>query len=300
MAGKCADPSRGGRDGPTEADAETLDTLLARSTECLRVAGLADPRREARALIAHALALSPEALLRLGRTSVVPTARAEALVARRALREPFAFITGTQGFWSLDLAVSPATLIPRADTESVVEAALAAVDRTSSLRVLDLGTGTGAILLALLAEWPTAFGLGLDRSEAACVLARGNAKRNGLGARSAFVCGDWATALGGDVSFDVVVSNPPYIPRGEIAELMPEVACHEPRLALDGGEDGLDAYRQLARAAARLLTPAGVAVFEIGLGQGPEVASIAAAAGLRSDGRHVDLGGHLRALAFRR
>ena len=273
---------------------------MARSAARLREAGVPDPRREARILIAHALDLSADALLRVGRSSVVPTARADALVARRAAREPLAFITGMQGFWSLDLAVSAATLIPRADTESVVEAALAATRGSTPRRVLDLGTGTGAILLALLAEWPAAFGVGIDRSEAACRLGRANATRHGLDGRCAFVCGDWAAALGAGESFDVVVSNPPYIRHGDIASLMPEVARHEPPLALDGGADGLDAYRTLAAAVAGLLTPGGAMVFEIGTGQAPAVAGLAAAAGLRLDASRADLGGHVRALTFRR
>ena len=229
----------------------------------------------------------------------MPTARTDALVGRRASREPLALITGMQGFWSIDLAVSTATLIPRADTESVVEAALAASGETVPARVLDLGTGTGAILLALLVEWRDAFGVGIDRSEAACGLARRNARRLRLGARSGFVCGDWDAPLGGRALFDVVVSNPPYIRRGDIDALMPEVACFEPHLALDGGPDGLDAYRHLVGATSRLLAPGGVAVFEIGAGQARDVASLAAEAGLAPEGSRRDLGGHVRALSFR-
>ena len=274
--------------------------LIARSAERLRHAGIADPAREARILVGQARDLSADALLRLDRSVLVPTACADALVGRRAGREPLAFIIGVQGFWSIDVAVSAATLIPRADTESVVEAALAAARRSAPARVLDLGTGTGAILLALLHEWSEAFGVGLDRSEPACTLARGNAERLRLAGRSAFVCGDWDRPLRGGPGFDVIVSNPPYIRRGEIDTLMPEVGRHEPTLALDGGEDGLDSYRTLLPAAARLLARGGTAVFEIGAGQEPEVASLAVAAGLRVVAARRDLGGHVRALTLQR
>jgi release factor glutamine methyltransferase len=206
-----------------------------------------------------------------------------------------AHLVGHAGFWTLQLAVSDATLIPRADSEAVVEAALNAFEGGG--HVLDLGTGTGALLLAVLAERPTAWGLGIDRVSAAVRLAARNAATNGLATRASFLAGDWDAALAG--RFDLVLSNPPYIATGEIRALMPEVARHEPVLALDGGADGLDAYRLLLERLPVLLAPGGVAVFEIGAGQRGAVESMALAAGLQPVGAARDLGGLDRALVLR-
>jgi release factor glutamine methyltransferase len=256
---------------------------------------------EARILLAHVLQCRQEDLLRDLRAPVPPEAGAAfaALLRRRAAREPLAYLVGHVGFWSLDLEVSPATLIPRADSEAVVEAALAAfADRGGVRRVLDLGTGTGALLLAVLAERPLAWGVGVDRAPAAARLAARNAAANGLGAQAAFLAGDWDAALSG--AFDLVLSNPPYIAADEIAALMPEVARHEPRLALDGGPEGLDAYRRILARMPALLAPGGRAVIEIGAGQRAAVESIGRAAGLEALSASSDLGGVDRALVFRR
>jgi release factor glutamine methyltransferase len=279
----------------------TIGALLCQGGSALRAAGIEDARAEARRLLAHALPASPEALLRDRHEPVAAEAEARfrAALARRCAREPLAFITGRAGFWTLDLDVSPATLIPRADTETLIEAALAArPDRAAVRRVLDLGTGTGALLLAALAEYPHAFGIGVDRSAAAAALAARNAARNGLGGRAAFLAGDWASALSG--RFDLILANPPYIPAADIPALMPEVARHEPASALAGGEDGLDAYRALLPALPALLAEGGLAVFEVGAGQAGSVESLGRAAGLEPAGRRADLHGVARAVLFRR
>ena len=213
------------------------------------------------------------------------------MLARRAAREPLAYVVGWQEFWSLRFAVSPATLIPRADSETLIEAALAA--RPAGVRrILDLGTGTGCLLLAALSEYPEAFGVGVDRCPGAAALAARNAAALGLADRAAILCGHWADAL--DARFDLVLSNPPYVARAEIATLMPEVARFEPATALDGGADGLDAYRRILADLPRLLQPGGAAILELGAGQRAAVAALAAPLGTVSWRR--DLGGIERAM----
>ena len=188
--------------------------------------------------------------------------------------------------------------MPRPDTETVVEAALARLpDRGAPLSVLDLGTGSGCLLVALLHETPAARGLGIDRAEAALRTARGNAAANGVGTRAAFAAGNWADAVGG--RFDLLVSNPPYIPARDIPGLAQEVRDHDPRLALDGGADGLDAYWAILSQASGLLAPGGLAVLEVGAGQAPAVGGLAEAAGLRVEAVAADLAGHDRAVVLR-
>ncbi len=274
---------------------ETARAALTRATDVLRAAGIGNPRLEARLLLGHALGIGKEALLAAPDMAV--PACFDSLLARRAAREPLAYIIGQQEFWSLPFAVSQATLIPRADSETLIEAALAAFpDRTAVRRILDLGTGTGCLLLAALSEFPDAFGIGVDLSPGATALAAGNAASLGLAGRAAFVSGGWAAALDG--RFDLVLSNPPYIPRGEIAGLMAEVAAHEPARALDGGMDGLDAYRAILGDLERLLAPGGVAVLELGAGQDAVVTALAAALRFRTTTRR-DLAGVARALVLR-
>lgn len=272
-----------------------IRAALADATERLRAAGVPQPAREARLLLAHAQGRDG------GQPDLdadVPKAFADVL-ARRAAREPMALITGRQGFWTLDLLVSRATLIPRPETETLIEALLLAVpDRRAALRVLDLGTGTGALLLAALSEYPTAFGVGLERNAAAAALARRNAARCGLADRAVFAAGDWAACLAGQ-RFDAVLANPPYIRDADIPTLMPEVTEHEPALALAGGADGLDAYRAIIPDLQRLLRPGGVAVLEVGQGQAADVAGLGAASGLGLAGIHADLAGIGRAVVFR-
>ena len=209
-----------------------------------------------------------------------------------------AFITGTTGFWTLDLAVSPATLIPRPDSETLIDAALAAFpDRTKPYRILDLGTGTGCLLLAALSEFPASFGIGVDLNPAAVALAASNARLNNLQNRASFVAANWAAPL--KTQFDLVLSNPPYIPTLDIAGLMPDVAQHEPRLALDGGADGLACYLALITAMPALLAIGGVAIFELGIGQAQTVSHLAQHAGFATTLR-ADLAGIGRALVLRK
>lgn len=286
--------------GAACAPGETVGAWLCQAGQVLRAAGVEGPRAEARALLAHAMGTTADALLRDPRAPVPEAAgRAfSALLRRRAgAREPLQHLLGEAGFWTLSLEVSPDTLVPRPDSETLVEAALDAFpDRAKARRVLDLGTGTGCLLLAALVEFPLAFGVGVDRAPGAAALAARNAARNGLAGRTAFLAGDWGAALSG--RFDLVLSNPPYIPRADIPGLMPEVARHEPRSALDGGTSGLDAYRAIAAALPGLLTPGGRAVLELGEGQRPAVEAIAAARGLRVLGCRADLGGVPRALVL--
>ena len=271
-----------------------MSQALRATAAALRDAGIDNPSFEARLLVAHALGLLRGTIA----TTEPDPALLGPLLARRLAREPMALILGRQGFWTLDLEVSPATLIPRADSETLIEAALAArPDRAAVRRILDLGTGTGCLLLAALSEFPAAFGVGVDVVPEAAALARRNAVSCGLAARAALLCGAWDAAVDGQ--FDLVLSNPPYIPHADIAGLMPEVAAHEPASALDGGADGLDAYRTIIATLPRLLTPGGVAVLELGIGQAAPVGDLALAAGFAVPELRADLGGVARAMVLR-
>jgi release factor glutamine methyltransferase len=276
---------------------ESVGAFLCQAGQMLRAAAIENPRLEARLLLAHAMGSTTEALLRDPRAPVPPEAipRFRAALAQRLARLPMARILGRAGFWTLDLEVAAETLIPRADSETLIEAALEA--GIAPRRILDLGTGTGCLLLAALSEFPTAWGLGLDLRPEAAALAARNAARNGLNGRATFAAGDWAGAVAG--RFDLILANPPYIERGAIDSLMPEVAVHEPATALDGGPDGLDAYRVILADLPRLLAPRGLAVLELGEGQGPAVAALAEAEGLAVMGLKADLGGVGRALILK-
>ena len=258
---------------------------------------------DARLLVAHALGIDGASLVLVDRDPVTPLGERTALTLaeRRAAGEPVARIIGEREFWSLHLRVSPDTLDPRPDTETIVCAALKTLERDGRTRdplaILDLGTGTGAILLALLSELPLASGVGVDRSEGAARTAFDNAARLGLRSRTAFVVGDWDSALAGQ--FDAVVSNPPYIRTGDIADLPLEVRGHDPHLALDGGVDGLIAIRAVLPVIVRSLTPKGRAFVEIGAGQAGEVIELAAQMGLEPI-RHSDLSGVQRVIELRR
>ncbi|WP_186420326.1 peptide chain release factor N(5)-glutamine methyltransferase [Bosea sp. CS1GBMeth4] len=225
-------------------------------------------------------------------------ARLEHALARRLAGEPLWRILGAREFWGLSFSLSPGTLEPRPDSETLIEAALAhlARRRLEKLRILDLGTGTGCLLVAALREFPQATGLGIDLSPDALATAAGNAARNGVAARAAFRRGNWAAGI--EERFDLVLSNPPYIASGEIAELDRTVRENDPLLALDGGPDGLDAYRALAAALPDLLEPGGLAILEIGAGQEAAVVGLLQDAGLRHIASRRDLGGHIRALVF--
>jgi release factor glutamine methyltransferase len=234
---------------------------------------------DARLLVANAIGCTPnEVLLRDDKVAgAVATFRAQTLARRRIAGEPIARIVGDKEFYGLNLALSPETLIPRPDTETLVDAVLVVVDRDSAVTVLDLGTGSGAILLALLSQLPNARGLGLDISENAVVTARANARRHGLSDRAEFAVGDWTDGI--VTRFDVIVSNPPYIATSEIPGLPIEVRDHDPHVALDGGIDGLDAMRIIVSDLDRVLADGGAAFVEIGFGQGPVLATLAQASG---------------------
>jgi release factor glutamine methyltransferase len=261
----------------------------------LRERAIDTPDLDARLLVGHALGLDHTALATAATRALTPdeNARIEALLVRRLGGEPIARILGVKEFWGLRLALSPAVLVPRPETETVVEQALAAIlqdgPRSRALRIADLGAGSGAIMLALLSELPNAFAVGTDRDPAALALARCNACRLGLAARAAFVACDFGAALAG--GFDVVVTNPPYLGSEEIAELPAEVRDFDPCLALDGGADGLEAYRVIAADAFRLLAPKGRLFAEIGKDQDAQVAALFAAAGLRGIEVAPDLAG---------
>jgi len=266
-------------------------------------AGLDASDLDSRILIGHALGLDHAALVaaatrKLGADEESAIA---ALANRRLTGEPVARILGYKEFWSLPLRVDAATLVPRPETETVVEAALAAIEavgaRARELRIADLGTGSGALILALLSELPNAFGVGTDVSAKALVVARDNARRLAQ-TRARFVACDMAVALRGP--FDAIVSNPPYVASGDIATLAPDVRDFDPHLALDGGTDGLDFYRAIAAAAPALLAPGGVLVVELGIGQTEPVAHLFAAAGLAPSPPRPDLNGTPRALVARK
>ncbi|GAN68908.1 peptide chain release factor N(5)-glutamine methyltransferase [Acetobacter orleanensis] len=278
---------------------QPLDSLLALGTRHLAEAGIEGPRREARLLLTYALGLTPEQMLSRSPRDLVPEQPFLTYLARRAAREPMAFITGSQGFWTLDLAVSPATLVPRGDSETLLSCLLDYCPDTQSRKaMLDLGTGTGCLLLAALAEYPQAWGIGVDINPAAAVLAQENAVRCGLADRAMFMAGVWDNALHGQ-RFDVVLSNPPYIPTADLAALMPEVRVHEPVAALDGGADGMEAYRVLCARMPHLLAPGGVAIFEIGVGQGDDLRAVAVKAGLDVVEIRSDFGDVPRAAVLR-
>jgi release factor glutamine methyltransferase len=261
------------------------------------------PELDARIIVGHALKLGHTALVaQSGRVLAPEEADAvAALAARRLAHEPIGRILGCKEFWGLPFKLNADTLLPRPETETVVEATMAALDgehRSSRvLRIVDLGTGSGALLLALLSELPNAFGIGTDISVTALGCARDNAAALGLSTRTSFVACDYGAALEGPV--DVVVSNPPYVARGEIAGLQPEVRDYDPRRALDGGPDGLDGYREVAAHAPRLLAPNGVLAMELGRDQLSEVTAIFAPTGLAPGAPWHDLAGTARALVLR-
>jgi release factor glutamine methyltransferase len=282
---------------PARDDGITVGEALAEAISTLAAAGIDAPRREARLLLATVLGSdsgavigNPDRVL-----SAIERGRFSALVARRASREPAARLLGRREFWSLDFALSPATLVPRPDSETLVEAVLARIGaRGAALRLLDFGTGSGCLLLALLSELPGASGIGVDIAPEAALTARRNAICLGLADRADFVAGTWGTGIIGE--FDVIVANPPYVPSGTIALLAPEVALHDPRRALDGGPDGLDSYRVLAPETARLLRKGGFATFELGAGQAQPVLALMRQAGLATVEILRDLAGIERCL----
>jgi len=269
-----------------------IDLLVRESAQALLAAGIENPRLEARVIVGSASGATLEALVAHPEHEIdeMTVAFVQALVERRVAGAPMAYLIGSKEFWSLDFTVTSATLVPRPDSETLVASALAfAADRSRPWRVLDLGTGTGCLLLSFLSERPNAFGVALDRSEEALSVAASNADSLGLARRTALVCGDWAASVGGP--FDVVLANPPYIPRDEIPGLAIEVRDFEPESALDGGPDGLDCYRQILSDLPRILAPGGSAFFEVGYGQAADVEALVHAAGLAAPGTVRDLAG---------
>jgi release factor glutamine methyltransferase len=257
----------------------------------LKTAGIDSPVIDARLLVEAAsgatrleIATDPYRAL-----TAEQIAALEGYVARRERREPVARILGRKGFWKILLQVGPAVLVPRPDTETILDVVLPAFDEQRHFQLLDLGVGSGAILLAILAERPHATGLGTDLSDDAIAVARENAANLGLEGRAAFLRGDWTDGLGED-AFDLVVSNPPYIASPVIETLEPEVRDHEPRLALDGGEDGLDHYRTLAPEILRVLRPGGMFAVEIGYDQAEAVSAMFEQAGAEGVRVVKDLG----------
>jgi release factor glutamine methyltransferase len=264
-------------------------------------AGLDSPSRDARLLVLAALAITPADLLARPEDRITrEQAETIAAYARRRLgREPVSRILGEWEFWGLPFALSPDTLVPRPETETVVETALKRLpDRPGRQRVLDLGTGTGCLLVAVLHERPRATGLGIDRSPGALATARANAHRNGVGTRTFFAASDWTRAVGG--RFDLIVSNPPYIASAVVSTLEADVREHDPILALDGGRDGLEAYRIILADAPRLLAPDGVIVVEIGYDQADAITGLAASTSLEIVELVHDLSGNARCVALKR
>lgn len=256
-------------------DGVTLAGALSGAQRILAAAGVPNPQLEARLLASHALGITSEMVLGYPerRVDLGRKAKFDAAVNRRAQREPLAHILGRREFWSLSFHVGHHTLVPRPDTETLVEAVLNWLGgHNGDLRILDLGTGSGCILLALLAELPRAWGVGVDLSMHALEIARQNAAALGLADRADFVRGDWANGLHG--RFDVVISNPPYIADRDIIGLEPEVSQFEPRLALSGGPDGLTAYRAIVPHLGRLLARNGSAFLEIGAGGAADVTKL--------------------------
>lgn len=278
----------------------TLVSLWTDVRRRLEAAGVETPVFDARLLLEAGAGVSRLDIVTDPRRIVTDeqVAAVDSLVQRREAREPAAHIIGRRHFWTLDLFVNPSVLIPRPETELLVEVALQALPPEAPMRVLDLGVGSGAILLAVLAERHKATGVGVDISDSALAVAQANADALGVADRLELKHGDWDIAL--SETFDLVLSNPPYIPTPDIEALAPEVARFEPRLALDGGADGLDAYRAITAQLSRLLRPGGVFAVEVGQGQAEAVIALAEAIGLSTEAPRRDLAGIPRVIWGRR
>lgn len=277
---------------------DRVKPLLGEAAARLRPAGCDTPELDARLLLQWVTGLSREDLILEPDRPVtdVQVTRYRVVIARREAREPVSRILGEREFHGRTFRVTPDTLDPRPDTETLVEMALALMPKGG--RFLELGAGTGAVAITLLAERPDARGATTDLSAAALTVARENAVRHGVAGRLVLLHGSWFAPVAG--AFDIIVSNPPYIASGDIEGLSPDVRGFDPRLALDGGQDGLDAYRAIAAGAVDHLAAGGHVAVEIGAGQAPAVTAIFVAAGFVPAGQRLDLGGHVRCLAFQR
>ncbi len=285
-------------DTPQGTHEETLGDWLSAAVRGLEAAGIDSARLDARLLASFVLGWDPARVL--AHPEYAPGGgeweRLQSLLARRAGRQPLAVIIGKREFWGLDFAVTADTLVPRPESETLIEAVLAATeDRDADLNILDLGTGSGCLLLALLSELPNARGLGVDLSAAALKVAAGNATALGLEGRAEFRQSDWDRGLDGtEGGFDLILANPPYVADDEFAALEPEVSRFEPRLALSGGPDGLDCYRSLAPRVGPLLAPGGGAFIETGAAQAGAVSALFDDHGLAVVCVHQDLSGRPR------
>ena len=283
-----------------QAGRRVRDVLGAARTR-LAEAGIETASVDARVLLEFALA-RPQVWLHANPEALIAAAdldRFEGLLARREQRQPVSQIVGRREFWSLSFDVTRDVLTPRPDSETLIEAVLEQLpDRTAPIRILDLGTGTGCLLLTLLSEYGSATGVGIDVSPAALQVAARNGQKLGLDARVDWMLGQWDTQL--DANFDVVISNPPYIESGALAALDRDVVDYEPHLALDGGADGLDAYREILTHMANVLAANGLLAFEIGEGQADAITALASGAGLNLRAARQDLSNILRVLVFDR
>ena len=275
--------------------AQTLGPILAAAAAALAAAGFDDGRRQARRLAVAALGLAPaEVFGHPERAVAAPQRRRLQTMLRRMIAgEPLSRIDGRREFWGLEFALSADALDPRPESEAVVEAVLARIPRRAApLRLLDLGTGSGCLLLALLAELPRAIGVGVDIAAGAAATARMNAAALGLDRRARFLVGAWGSALRS--RFAVIIANPPYVPRSALAELPRAVQGYDPHRALDGGHDGLEAFRAIAAGLSDLLAPEGIFATEVGIGQGEAVAALLESSGLSVEAIEPDLAGIAR------
>jgi release factor glutamine methyltransferase len=269
----------------------TLDAVFRECARLLEDAGVEQSKFDARILIGHALGIDRAEIAAQGSRALSESEAAaiRALVSRRCRREPVARILGEREFWSLPFGLNDATLEPRPDSETLVDVVLKTLGGKGPVSILDAGAGTGCLLLALLHELPEATGVGVDLSPHAVAQARINAERLRLEARATFRMSNWLDNIA--ETFDVIISNPPYIPSREIPTLMPEVRNYDPLAALDGGEDGLESYRSLVPQIRERLKPGGFAVFEVGQGQAAGVGEIFTRHGFVSVTHHLDLNG---------
>ncbi len=278
----------------------TIASIIAEAAAMLAASGFDEPRRRARRVVAAALDLSASEVFAHAERTLADGERnrVAALLARIAAHEPLSRALGRREFWGLEFALSADAFDPRPETETVVEAVLARLaERRRDYRILDLGTGSGCLLLALLSELPAATGVGVDLAPGAAKTAAANAATLGLVDRAVIVVGNWAEAIAG--RFDAIVANPPYIATAAIAQLPREVREHDPRRALDGGPDGLDPYRAIAADLPRLLAPGGVFAAELGAGQDAAVAEILGRHGLCVEALIGDLAGIPRCIVAR-